>query len=207
MFAPYRRPLFTFSTFFVAVTLALVLAGCGPSKVKFNSMDVTGAQWGEGFSLPDLKGKTVTQTDFAGRLTVVFFGFMYCPDACPLHLTKMGNVQKRLGKDSENIQLVFITVDPERDTPDKLTQYLNSFNPKIIGLRGSLEQTEKVAKDFRVFYKKVPSQNAAKDPKSYTIDHTTFAYVFDGKGQLRLVIPHDLSEEKIADDFKALLSR
>lgn len=198
-----RLPLYL--AFFALLSIGLL--GCGPSKVKFNSMDVTGAQWGQGFSLPDLKGKTVTQADFKGKLTVVFFGFMYCPDACPLHLTKMGNVQKRLGKDSENIQLVFITVDPERDTPEQLTKYLNSFDPKIVGLRGSLAETEKVAKDFRVFYKKVPSQNAAKDPKSYTIDHTTFAYVFDGEGRLRLVIPHDLSEEKIASDFKALLSR
>ena len=188
------------------LTVAL-LAGCTEAPKKFNAMDVTGADWGKNYSLPDLSGKTVTPADFQGKVTALFFGFMYCPDACPTHLTKMGELKKLLGKDADKLQLVFITVDPERDTPEKLKQYLQSFDPTVVGLRGTLAETEAVAKDFRVFYKKVPTKDTPKDPMSYTIDHTTFTYLFDTKGQLRLVVPHDLAVDKIAADVRHLLSR
>jgi protein SCO1 len=186
---------------------SLGVTGCGETKTTFNAMDVTNAPWGQQYSLPNLDGKPITPKDFPGKITAVFFGFMYCPDACPTHLTKMGEVKKALGKDGDKLQLVFITVDPERDTPENLKKYLNAFDPTIVGLRGTLEQTDAVAKDFRVFYKKVPTKDSAKDPKAYTIDHTTFAYVFDGKGALRLVVPHDLPVEKLASDIKNLISR
>ena len=188
------------------LTVAL-LAGCTDAPKKFNAMDVTGADWGKNYSLPDLSGKTVTSADFQGKVTALFFGFMYCPDACPTHLTKMGELKKLLGKDADKLQLVFITVDPERDTPEKLKQYLQSFDPTVVGLRGTLAETEAVAKDFRVFYKKVPTKDTPKDPMSYTIDHTTFTYLLDTKGQLRLVVPHDLAVDKIAADVRHLLSR
>ncbi len=194
-------PIFT-ATFTVAL-----LAGCTEAPKKFNAMDVTGADWGKTYSLADLSGKTVTPADFQGKVTALFFGFMYCPDACPTHLTKMGELKKLLGKDADKLQLVFITVDPERDTPEKLKQYLQSFDPTVVGLRGTLAETEAVAKDFRVFYKKVPTKDTPKDPMSYTIDHTTFTYLFDTKGQLRLVVPHDLAVDKIAADVRHLLSR
>ena len=190
-----------------ATLTVAVLAGCSEAPKKFNAMDVTGADWGKTYSLTDLSGKTVTPADFQGKVTALFFGFMYCPDACPTHLTKMGELKKMLGKDAEQLQLVFITVDPERDTPEKLKQYLQSFDPTVVGLRGTLAETEAVAKDFRVFYKKVATKDTPKDPMSYTIDHTTFTYLFDTKGQLRLVVPHDLAVEKIAADVRHLLSR
>ncbi len=194
----------------MAVGLLLLVAGhlsgCSETKTQFHAMDVTGAPWGQSFSLPDLQGKTVTQADFPNKVTAVFFGFLYCPDACPTHLTKMGEVKKLLGKQAENLQLEFITVDPERDQPEQLANYLKSFDPTIVGLRGTVEQTQAITKDFRVFYKKVETKASAKDPMAYTIDHTTFTYVFDGKGKLRLVIPHDLSTEKIASDLKHLLN-
>jgi protein SCO1/2 len=190
-----------------ATLTVAVLAGCSEAPKKFNAMDVTGADWGKNYSLTDLSGKTVTPADFQGKVTALFFGFMYCPDACPTHLTKMGELKKMLGKDAEQLQLVFITVDPERDTPEKLKQYLQSFDPTVVELRGTLAETEAVAKDFRVFYKKVPTKDTPKDPMSYTIDHTTFTYLFDTKGQLRLVVPHDLAVEKIAADVRHLLSR
>ena len=183
------------------------LTGCSEPKARFNAMDVTDAPWGQGFSLPDLKGKTVTQESFLGKVTAVFFGFMYCPDACPTHLTKMGEVKKLLGKNADQLQLVFITVDPERDSAEQLKKYLASFDPTIVGLRGSLDQTQAITKDFRVFYKKVDTKDSARDPKAYTIDHTTFTYVFDGQGKLRLVIPHDLAVEKIASDISHLITR
>ena len=187
-------------------TLAFAqISGCSETKTQFNAMDVTGAPWGQSFALPDLQGKTVTQADFPNKVTAVFFGFLYCPDACPTHLTKMGEVKKLLGKQAEKLQLVFITVDPERDQPEQLAKYLRSFDPTIIGLRGTAEQTQAITKDFRVFYKKVETKASAKDPMAYTIDHTTFTYVFDGKGKLRLVIPHDLPAEKIASDLKHLI--
>ncbi len=192
----------------LTATLAVaLLAGCTEAPKKFNAMDVTGADWGKAYSLPDLSGKTVSPADFQGKVTALFFGFMYCPDACPTHLTKMGELKKLLGKDADKLQLVFITVDPERDTPEKLKQYLQSFDPTVVGLRGTLAETEAVAKDFRVFYKKVPTKDTPKDPMSYTIDHTTFTYLFDTKGQLRLVVPHDLAVDKIAADVRHLLSR
>ncbi len=192
----------------LTATLAVaLLAGCTEAPKKFNAMDVTGADWGKNYSMPDLSGKTVSPADFQGKVTALFFGFMYCPDACPTHLTKMGELKKLLGKDADKLQLVFITVDPERDTPEKLKQYLQSFDPTVVGLRGTLSETEAVAKDFRVFYKKVPTKDTPKDPMSYTIDHTTFTYLFDTKGQLRLVVPHDLAVDKIAADVRHLLSR
>lgn len=190
-----------------ALLTVTVLTGCTEAPKKFNAMDVTGADWGKNYSLPDLSGKTVSPTDFQGKVTALFFGFMYCPDACPTHLTKMGELKKLLGKEADKLQLVFITVDPERDTPEKLKQYLQSFDPTVVGLRGTLSETEAVAKDFRVFYKKVPTKDTPKDPMSYTIDHTTFTYLFDTKGQLRLVVPHDLAVDKIAADVRHLLSR
>ena len=184
-----------------------VFTGCSEPKARFNAMDVTDAPWGQGFSLTDLQGNTVTQASFPGKVTAVFFGFMYCPDACPTHLTKMGEVKKLLGKNADQLQLVFITVDPERDSAEQLKKYLASFDPTIVGLRGSLDQTQAITNDFRVFYKKVDTKDSARDPKAYTIDHTTFTYVFDGQGKLRLVIPHDLAVEKIASDISHLITR
>lgn len=191
----------------VILSLSLfTLVACSPAKPTFNAMDVSGAPWGKTFSLPNLQGQPISPQDFPGKITVVFFGFMYCPDACPTHLTKMERVKSLLGNQAEKVQLVFITVDPERDQPEVLQKFLNSFDPSIVGLRGSVEATQEVAKEFRVFFKKVPTSSANKDPMAYTIDHTTFSYVFDGKGQLRLVISHDLAEDKIAQDFKNLIS-
>ena len=197
----------TLTASLVGFILALSLSGCAETKPKFNAMDVTGAEWGKGFKLPDLNGKPVTAKDFPGKVTLVFFGFMYCPDACPTHLTKMQAVREQLGKEGDRLQLVFITLDPERDTPEKFKQYLESFDKTIVGLRAGLEETQAIAKDFRVFYKKVNTKDSAKDPMAYTIDHTTFTYAFDGKGALRLVIPHDLAVEKIASDLRNLLNR
>jgi protein SCO1 len=189
------------------LSITTLMTACSPAKPTFHAMDVSGAPWGKTFSLPNLDGQPTSPQDFPGKITVVFFGFMYCPDACPTHLTKMERVKTLLGKDGEKIQAVFITVDPERDQPESLRKFLNSFDPAIVGLRGSVEATQDVAKEFRVFFKKVPTSSSAKDPMAYTIDHTTFSYVFDGKGQLRLVIPHDLAEDKIAEDFKNLISQ
>lgn len=186
---------------------ATALMGCSPKPVQFHSMDVTGAQWGQGFALPDLKGRQTSLQDFQGKVVIVFFGFLYCPDACPSHLAKMLEVRDRLAGKADRLAVLFITLDPERDQPEALSAFLAAFHPDFVGLRGSLEQTQAVAKDFRVYFKKVPSSSAPKDPMSYTIDHTTFAYLFDPQGQIRLVAPHDIPVEKLAHDIENLLER
>ena len=202
--------------FAVVSTITLVilmggLSGCGESNSKkaatFSSMDVTGAPWGQTFSLPDLDGKTVTNQSFPGKVTAVFFGFLYCPDACPTHLTKMQDLKKRLGADADKLQVVFVTVDPERDKPEPLKKFLASFDPRFVGLRGSREQTDAISKDFRVYAKKVETSASKKDPMAYTIDHTTFTYVYDPKGALRLVVPHDLAMDQLEADVRTLLKQ
>ena len=199
------RP-FTRAAALLAVLLAMaLLSGCADKKASFHSMDVTGADWGQAYSLPDLDGKRREPKDFEGKVTAVFFGFLYCPDACPNHLTKMRTLKDRLGKDADKLQVVFITVDPERDQPEALKTFLASFDPSFIGLRGSREETDKTAKDFRVYFKKVPGLKAKEDPMSYTIDHTTFSYLFDPSGSLRLVVPHDLGLDQLLADVQSLL--
>jgi protein SCO1/2 len=187
-------------------SLGLVfLVGCADKKTTYHSMDVTGADWGQMYSLPDLNGQRREPKDFQGKVTAVFFGFLYCPDVCPNHLTKMLALKELLGAEAEKLQVVFITVDPERDQPESLKTFLASFDPSFIGLRGSREDTDKTAKDFRVYFKKVPGLKAKEDPMSYTIDHTTFSYLFDPSGSLRLVVPHDLPLDQLTKDVQALL--
>jgi len=189
----------------LTVLTALGLNACSPKQAAFNSMDVTGAPWGQSYSLPDLNGKPVTEKSFSGKVTAVFFGFLYCPDACPAHLTKMKAVKEQLGEKGNDLQVVFITVDPERDQPESLKRFLASFDPTFVGLRGSTDQVAAIAKDFRVYFKKVETSAAKQDPMSYTIDHTTFAYIYDKKGALRLVVPHDLAIEKLTADIQSLM--
>ncbi|MEN9794642.1 MAG: hypothetical protein RJA17_1182 [Pseudomonadota bacterium] len=183
----------------------LALAACSPKPAAFTSMDVTGANWGQAFSLPNLDGEITTEKSFPGKVTAVFFGFLYCPDACPAHLQKMQDVKAQLGPEAEQLQVVFITVDPERDQPEALKKFLASFDPSYVGLRGSREQTDALTKDFRVYAKKVESSVAKADPMSYTIDHTTFTYVYDTKGALRLVVPAGLEVDKLTADIRQLL--
>lgn len=190
----------------VALSLPVLgLSGCAERPAAFNSMDVTGAPWGQRYALPDLDGQTRTPASFAGQVTLVFFGFLYCPDACPAHLTKMMALKERLGPQGDRLQIVFITVDPVRDQPEALRKFLSSFDPSIVGLRGSEEEVQAVAKDFRVFVKKVESAASRADPMAYTIDHTTFTYAYDTRGALRLVIPHDIALDKLEADVRALL--
>jgi len=193
-----RRTTTAFALTALTALTALGLTACSPKQAAFNSMDVTGAPWGQTYSLPDLNGQPVTEKSFTGKVTAVFFGFLYCPDACPAHLTKMKAVKEQLGARGNDLQVVFITVDPERDQPESLKKFLASFDPTFVGLRGSTDQVAAIAKDFRVYF-------AKQDPMSYTIDHTTFAYIYDKKGALRLVVPHDLAIEKLTADIQSLM--
>ena len=184
-----------------------LLAGCdklglsGPAnKQSFSGVDITGADYR--YALPDVSGKTRSNADFKGKITVVFFGYTQCPDVCPTTMAELAQVKKLLGKDGERLQGVFVTIDPERDTPDVLKTYVGSFDPSFVALRGSPEQTAAVAKAFKVFYAKSPG----KTPDSYTMDHTAGSYVFDTEGRVRLFERFGTGgPEALAADLKALL--
>lgn len=182
-----------------AVCLALV--GC-ENKPVFNSLDVTGIEgYGNDFRLTDHNGKPRTMADFRGKAVVIFFGYTQCPDVCPTTLSEMRRVMQILGNDAQRLQVLFITVDPVRDTPELLAKYVPSFNPAFLGLFGDAAATEKVARDFKTFYR----VSAGKSAESYTVDHTAASLVFDPQGRLRLFVNYGLGAEKIAPDIKQLL--
>ncbi|ALU91232.1 lipoprotein [Herbaspirillum rubrisubalbicans M1] len=183
---------------------ATLLAACGQSKpeLKFNNTDVTGLDYAKDFALTDHNGQPRTLADFKGKVVVMFFGYTQCPDVCPTTMVEMSNVMKELGPDADRVQVLFVTVDPERDTQQVLAQYVPAFDKRFLGLRGDLQQTEKVAKEFKVFYQKVPG----KQPGSYTMDHTAGSYVFDPQGHIRLFVKHGQGPQTLAHDIKLLLS-
>lgn len=180
---------------------ALALAACSPDGPRFKNADITGAGFGREFSLTDTSGKTRSLADFRGMAVVVFFGFTQCPDVCPTALSTLAEAIKKLGPDAWRVQGVFITIDPERDTPELLAQYVPAFNPKFVGLRGDAEATERVAKEFKVVYRKAPGSA----PGSYTMDHSAGMYVFDPQGRLRLFVSHGQDADALAHDLRELL--
>lgn len=189
-----------------AALLVLVLAGLSacdrlmPSR-SFKAVDITGADYARRLDLPDLEGKLRTLSDFRGKLVVVFFGFTQCPDVCPTTLAKMSEVMKLLGDASGKVQVIFVTVDPERDTAQVLREYVGVFDPGFIALRGNAEQLTAVRKEFRLIVQK----NAGATPTSYTIDHTAASYVFDTEGRPRLYVRHEATAADIAADLRQLL--
>ena len=192
----FMRTLLAFLTVFSVIA-------CSNQNIKFNNVDITGSKaFGKDFSLTDHHGKKRELAEFKGQLVVMFYGYTQCPDVCPTTMTEMQGVMELLGKDASRVQVMFVTVDPERDTQELLSQYVPAFDKRFLGLRPqSIEELEKVTKDFKVFYKKVPGNS----PTSYTIDHTAGSYVFDTKGQLRLFLKHQQGPQPIAEDLKKLL--
>ena len=186
---------------FLAI-LCVVLTACSP-KPEFKNIDITGSTaFGKDFSLVDPDGKVRTLADFKGKVVVMFFGYTQCPDICPTTLTEMQQVMTLLGPQSDKVQVLFVTVDPERDTAEILKQYVPAFDSRFLGLRPADEAAlEKVTKDFKIYYKKVPGAN----PGSYTMDHTAGSYAFDPDGRLRLYIKHAQGPETLAHDLKELL--
>ena len=182
--------------------LASALVACSP-KQSFKNVDITGSKaFGTDFSLLDPDGKVRTLADFKGKAVVVFFGYTQCPDVCPTTLTEMQQVMTLLGPQADKVQVLFVTVDPERDSASILKQYVPAFDSRFLGLRPADEAAlEKVAKDFKIYYKKVPGMT----PGSYTMDHTAGSYAFDPQGQLRLYIKHAQGAETLAQDLKELL--
>ncbi|MFC5551069.1 SCO family protein [Massilia aerilata] len=189
-----------------ACALTLSLTACdklpGKQAASFQNTDVTGLDYAKGFSLTDHTGKPRTLADYKGKVVLVFFGYTQCPDVCPTTMAEMAGVMQKLGPQADQVQVLFITLDPERDTQPLLASYVPAFDKRFVGLYGTLAQTAKTAKDFKVFYSKVPG----KDPGSYTIDHMAGSYVFDRDGRLRLFIRHGGGADAIVHDIKQLLS-
>lgn len=178
------------------------LPACKPqSAASFNSVDITGANYAREFTLVDAAGRKRTLADFRGKLVAVFFGFAQCPDVCPTTLSDFAQVRKQLGADGDKLQVVFITIDPERDTAPVLAAYVPQFDPSFIGLTGSPDEIAATAREFKVIYQKVPGKTAT----SYTMDHSAGTYVFDRDGRVRLFIRHGTGVEPIVADLKRLL--
>ena len=177
------------------------LVACSAEKPQFRSIDLTGADYAKGFALSDQNGKPRKLQDFAGKVVVVFFGFTQCPDVCPTAMAELAEVKKLLGPDGDKLQAIFITVDPERDTPDVLKVYMGNFDPTFIALRPTLAELPDFAKSYKVFYKKVEGRTAT----SYSMDHSAGSYVYDAKGQIRLYNRYGSGAEALASDIKLLM--
>jgi protein SCO1/2 len=196
---------------FLVFAALLTLAGCDrlgistPWSAKapvFLNTDVTGLGYAKDFALTDHTGKPRTLADFKGKAVVVFFGYTQCPDVCPTTMFELAGVMKDLGPLADKVQVLFITIDPERDTPALLAQYVPAFDSRFLGLYGDAAATDKVAKEFKVFYQKVPG----KTPGSYTMDHTAGSYVFDPQGNIRLFVRNGEGTQPLVHDLKLLLS-
>lgn len=190
----------------LAALAGLALGGCdrlsSAGKPTFNGVDITGAQLGTDFRLMDHRGTPRSVGDFRGKAVVLFFGFTHCPDMCPTTLADLASVVRMLGPEGNRVQVLFVTVDPRRDTPELLARYVPAFHPDFLGLRGDPEETLRIAKAFKIFVSEVPGRT----PESYTIDHSTQKLAFDSRGQLRLLIAHGMSPEKMAADLRLLMN-
>lgn len=183
------------------VVLIGLLVGCDPGAERFNNVDITGASYARDFRLTDFNGKPRTLADFRGKVVVMFFGYTQCPDVCPTALGAVAEAKRRLGADGAHVQGVFVTVDPERDTPELLSNYVPAFDPSFVGLYGDAAATERAAKEFKVLYRKVPGGT----PETYTMDHSAGMYVFDRAGRLRLFVGHGAGADALAHDLAELL--
>lgn len=186
----------------LCIGLLFVLAACDPPKPVFKSTDITGVEWGRDFFLTDHNGQTRTLADFKGKAVVMFFGFTHCPDVCPTALSDQARAMKDLGALADRVQVLFVTVDPERDTATLLKQYVPAFDTRFLGLTGKPEDIARVAKDFKVVYEK---KTTGSKPDEYSIDHTAGTYVFDTQGRLRLFVAHGQGPELLVHDLKLLL--
>lgn len=188
---------------FFSVCIAVwCLAACKPDAVSFKSIDLTGANYAQTFTLTDHLGQSRSLSDFKGKAVVVFFGYTQCPDVCPTSLNELAQAKRLLGSDGDRLQGVFVTVDPERDTPDLLKAYMANFDASFVALVPTADQLAVVAKDFKIYYKKVEG----KTPTSYTMDHTAGSYIYDPQGRLRLYSRYGAGAQALADDVKILLS-
>ena len=183
----------------IAATLGL--AACSEPRPSFNAVDITGADYAKDFSLKDADGKVRTLADFKGKVVVLFFGYAQCPDVCPTTMTEMAQVKQQLGSDGDKLQVLFVTVDPARDTPEVLKAYMGAFDPGFVALIPTADQLAATAKDFKVYFKKVEG----KTPTSYSMDHSAASFVYDAQGRLRLYARYGAGVAPMVSDVKALL--
>ena len=190
----------------VVVAAASGLAGCdklfAPAKSPFQGVDVTGSDFGRDLRLHDASGRERTLGDFRGKVVVVAFGYTHCPDVCPMTLANLASARKKLGEDGKDVQVLFVTVDPKRDSPQVLGQYVPAFDPTFIGLTGTPDEVTKVTKDFHVY----ANAREAKPGEDYTVDHSAQMFAFDKNGNMRLVFAPDLPPDAIASDLRILLN-
>ena len=189
-------------TAYILVATSILLSACTPEKPQFRSIDVTGANYAQTFTLNDHNGNARNLTDFKGKVVVLFFGYTQCPDVCPTSLNELVRVKQLLGKDGDRLQGVFVTVDPERDTAEMLKAYLANFDESFVAFVPTADQLKTVSKNFKIYYKKVGGQT----PTSYTMDHSAGSYVYDTNGQLRLFSRYGSGAEVLADDIRVLLA-
>jgi len=185
----------------LAAAATLMLGACSPDKPQFRSIDVTGADYARDFKLADHNGQQRTLADFRGKVVVIFFGFAQCPDVCPTAMAELAEVKRLLGADAGKLQGLFVTLDPERDTPEVLKAYMGNFDPAFLALRPEAQELPDLAKHFKIFYKK----NEGKTAGSYTLDHTAASYVFDPQGRVRLYTRHGMGPAALSEDLKILL--
>lgn len=191
-------------TFYAIIiwSAVLAMAACGNiAKPTFLATDVTGAKFGKDFKLADHKGTSRTLADFKGKAVVLFFGYTHCPDICPATMGEIVAALQKLGKDAARVQVLFVTVDPERDTPERLAQYLSAFSPAFLGLHGDLQTTKDIAGEFKVVYQKQMGDR----PDHHTMDHSSGTYIFDPKGRLRLYVSNGAGRDVFAHDITELL--
>jgi protein SCO1/2 len=174
-------------------------SGEGPPQASFRGIDLTGASFGRDFRLADPQGRERSLADFRGRVVLLFFGYTQCPDVCPTALLRARAVRERLGPLGDRLQVVFVTVDPERDTAELMAAYTGAFGEGVVGLRGDAEATAAAAREFKVIYAKVPSGS------TYTVDHTALSYLFDPQGRLRVALGHGLAVEDFEHDIRQLI--
>jgi len=187
----------------VLAAVVLALAGCSPDAPKFMASDVTGTAFGRDFALTDHTGRARTLADFRGKAAVLFFGYTQCPDVCPTTLAALAEAMRQLGPDAARVQVLFATLDPERDSAELLSHYVTAFDPSFLGLHGDADATARAAKEFKILYQKQPGRT----PETYTIDHSAGTFVFDPQGRLRLYVSHGQAADVFAHDLRELLRK
>lgn len=183
------------------VSATAILTACSEKKTEFRGVDITGADYARDFALTDHNGQVRSLKDFRGKVVVVFFGFTQCPDVCPTSMQELAQVKQALGADGDRLQGIFVTVDPERDQLDMLKAYMANFDPSFLALRPTPEQLPALAKDYKIYYKKVDG----KSPTSYTMDHSAGSYVYDPQGRLRVYTRYGTGAQALLSDIQALL--
>jgi len=199
---PRRYCLKSIAKYSLLTSAGGIFSACTEVKPAFTGIDLTGADYAQGFQLPDHNGQQRTLKDFAGKLVVVFFGYTQCPDVCPTSLTELAEAKRLLGAQGDRLQGIFVSVDPERDTPELMKLYMASFDPSFLALHATPDQLVGLAQSFKVYYKKV----TGSAPNTYTMDHSAGSYVYDTKGRIRLYHRYGSGAPALAADLKILLA-